>query len=253
MRRLTVYVLGCLSAAPACAQSGYPLYDATLGTLPAGQPWLAYASNGIITGGSAGQSYVAGQGVRLTTDAVVAAGYSNYLPTGVLKNATFPVLDRTAGFRLDWTVQLHQETHASSDRAGFSTTLLSGDRRGIELGFWANEVWVQNGGFTHGESATWNTGQTTNYSLTIQDNSYQLLANGSTILTGSLRDYSSFGTPYNLSNFVFLGDNTSSASADVTLGHVMLFTPVPEPTGLLVGVAVLGGIVARYRNRRRVG
>jgi hypothetical protein len=66
----------CLLAAPAVAQPSYTLYDPTLGTLPAAQPWLVYADNAIISGGSASQTYFAGQGIRLVTDSAVAAGYS---------------------------------------------------------------------------------------------------------------------------------------------------------------------------------
>ncbi|MFO0852386.1 MAG: PEP-CTERM sorting domain-containing protein [Gemmataceae bacterium] len=249
MPKAAVAALVLLTAAPAVAQTTTTLYDPTAGTLPAAQPWLTYADNGFLTGGTASQTYVSGQGARLTTDAAVSAGYSNYLPLPpILKNAAFPVLDRTAGFSLSFTVQVHQETHASANRAGFSTILLANDRQGIELGFWQNEVWAQAVGFTRAESAAWDTTQATDYALTVQGGTYQLTANGSPLLTGSVRDYSGFGTPYNLPNYLFLGDDTSSAAADVTLGRVTLVTPVPEPTGLLaVGAAVIGGGLMRRR------
>jgi hypothetical protein len=194
---------------------------------------------------------VPGQGTRLTTDTAVSAGYSNYLPLPpVPKNASFPVLDRAAGFRLSWTAQVHQESHSSVNRAGFSTILLAGDRRGIELGFWANEVWAQEVGFTRAEAAAWGTGQRTDYTLTVLGDTYQLTGNGTPLLTGPLRDYSPSGTPYNLPSYLFLGDDTSSAAADVTLGRVTVVSPVPEPSGLLaVGVA-LAGVIARRRRRK---
>ncbi|MFO0808913.1 MAG: PEP-CTERM sorting domain-containing protein [Gemmataceae bacterium] len=249
MRHVAV-VLGLLTASPAVAQPLYTLYDPTAGTLPAAQPWLVYADNAILNGGVVSQSYMPGQGAHLTTDAVVAAGYSNYQPLPmVLKNAAFPVLDRTAGFRLNWTVQVQQESHTSVNRAGFSAILLANDRRGIELGFWTTEVWAQEAGFTRAESAAWNTGQPTDYSLTILGNTYQLTANGTPLLTGPLRDYSSSGAPYNLPNYLFLGDDTSSAAADVTLGRVTVLSPVPEPSGLLLGGLALVGIVARRQCR----
>lgn len=250
MRQFAVVALVFLTTSPAVAQTTFTLYDPTAGTLPAAQPWLTYADNAILTGGSAGQAYVSGQGARLTTDAAVAAGYSNYQPLPpALKNASFPALDRAAGFSLSWTAQVHQESHSSVNRAGFSTILLAGDRRGIELGFWANEVWAQEVGFARAEAGTWDTGQRTDYTLTIQGDAYHLTGNGTPLLTGPLRDYSSFGTPYNLPNYLFLGDDTSSAAADVTLGRVTVVSPVPEPSGLLaVGVA-LAGVIAR----RRVG
>ena len=251
VRYFAVVSLVTVFAASSPAQTTYPLYDPTAGTLPAAQPWLAYADNAVLTGGTVGQTYVAGQGVRLTTDTAVAAGYSNYLPIGGLKHSSFPVLDRTAGYRLTWTVQVHQEAHTSTDRAGFSTILLSSDRRGVELGFWGNEVWAQNAGFTHGEGAVRNTGQATEYALTIQGDTYRLDANGDLLLTGTLRDYSSFGVPYNLPSYLFVGDDTSSASADVTLGRVTLLSPVPEPTGVLVRVVGLAGTAAGLGRLRR--
>ncbi|HET6573667.1 MAG TPA: PEP-CTERM sorting domain-containing protein [Fimbriiglobus sp.] len=251
MRHATVVALGFLLTAPAAAQTTFTLYDPTTGTLPAAQPWLTYADNAILTGGSASQSYVAGQGARLTTDAAVSAGYSNYLPfPPVPKNASFPVLDRTAGFSLSWTVQVHQESHTSADRAGFSTILLASDRRGIELGFWTTEVWAQEAGFTRAEAAVWDTGQRTDYTLTIQGDAYRLTGNGTSLLTGPLRDYSSSSTPYNLPSFLFLGDDTSSALADVTVGRVTVVSPVPEPAGLLAVGAALAWVVARRRGRK---
>jgi hypothetical protein len=251
VRNFAAVSLVAVFAASSPAQSTYTLYDPTTGTLPAAQPWLAYADNALLTGGTVSQTYVAGQGVRLTTDNPVAAGYSNYQPIGGLKNSSFPVLDRTAGYRLTWTAQVHQEAHTSTDRAGFSTILLSSDRHGVELGFWGNEVWAQNAGFTHGEGAAWNTGQATEYALTVQGDTYRLDANGGLLLSGTLRDYSSFGVPYNLPSYLFVGDDTSSASADVTLGRVTLLTPVPEPTGALVAVVGLTASAAGLRRLRR--
>ena len=251
MRIAAVIPTALLAAASAAAQASYTLYDHSAGTLPAAQPWLAYADNAFLTGGTVNQTYVAGQGARLTTDAAVAAGYSNFRPTAVLVNPAFPTLDRTAGYRLTWTLQVQQESHTSVNRAGFSTILLSSDHRGIELGFWGNEVWAQEVGFTHAEGAAWNTVQSSEYTLTIQGNSYRLDANGSQLLTGSVRDYSASGVPYSLANYLFFGDDTSSAAADITLGRVSLLTPVPEPTGVLAVGVGLAGVVASIRSAVR--
>ncbi len=100
------------------------------------------------------------------------------------------------------------ESHTSNDRAGFSVTMLGNDGSGIELGFWANEVWAQNANpmFTHGEGVSIDTTIARNYRLQVQGNNYALLSGADTLLAGSVRDYRSSGlVPYNLPNFLFLG------------------------------------------------
>jgi hypothetical protein len=257
VRRLATAAVFALSflVVPAFAQPVYVLYDPALSTLPAAQPWLAYADNAPVTGGTATQTFVAGQGARVVTDAAVSAGYSNYVPLPPApRNPAFPTLDRAAGFRLSWTLRVTQETHQNANRAGFSVILLSSDRRGVELGFWGNEVWSQADSplFTHAEGAAVNTAPATDYVLTILGNAYALTANGAPLLTGPVRDYSALGPPYNLPNYLFLGDDTSSASADVTVGRIALLAPVPEPSGLVLaaaGVVAAGGV--RRRSHRR--
>jgi hypothetical protein len=57
---------------------------------------------------------------------------------------------------------------------------------------------------------------------------YVLRANGTTILTGPIRDYTAFaGFPdvYETPNFLFLGDDTSSASAVAGIRQVILVQP----------------------------
>lgn len=159
-------------------------------------------------------------------------------------------MDRAAGFSLLFELQVNSESHASNDRAGFSVILLSEDSFGIELGFWTNEIWAQSGPtFTHAEGASYDTTAAERlYELQILGSDYRLLADGTQILTGALRDYASFGVPYNLPRFVFLGDNTSSAGADVVLGDVTLLTDVPEPAG--PALLSLLGLVIAIRKRR---
>jgi Domain of unknown function (DUF4347) len=172
-------------------------------------------------------------------------------------NPNFPVLDRTQGYTFNFKVQLNSETTRTAgankdgegldDRAGFSVILLSSDKKGIELGFWSDRIWAQEDGttqkdpsleptnsnpfrtfFTQAEGAAFNTTVATDYNLTIVGDTYTLSSvGGSTILSGKLRDYSAFKpqvlppvtppNPYNLANFVFLGDNTPQAGAAFTL------------------------------------
>jgi Domain of unknown function (DUF4347) len=172
-------------------------------------------------------------------------------------NPNFPVLDRTQGYSFNFKVQLNSETTRTpgankdneglDDRAGFSVILLSSDKKGIELGFWSDRIWAQEDGatqrdpsleptsnnpfrtfFTQAEGATFNTTVATDYNLTIVGDTYTLSnVGGTTILSGRLRDYSAFKpevlgpvtppNPYNLANFLFLGDNTPQAGAAFTL------------------------------------
>ena len=60
-----VFALQLLATA-AVAQPLYVLYDPAAGTLPTAQPWLAYADNTPVSGGTATQTFVAGQGARST-------------------------------------------------------------------------------------------------------------------------------------------------------------------------------------------
>jgi hypothetical protein len=215
------------------------LYDDTQGNLPADQPWLIYGSDSIFSGGSASQVANA-SGVNLTTDNAVSAGYSNTIPIiNTFKNPAFPTLDRSRGFELSFELQVLNEAHVSNDRAGFSVILLADDARGIELGFWEDEIWAQNDTplFTKGEGVGFDTTQSeVRYDLQIIGNQYSLSANGSQLFSSLLRDYSAFGgPPYTLGNYLFLGDNTSSASASVNLGRVtMRAVPEPGTVGLLL-------------------
>jgi hypothetical protein len=181
-----------------------------------------------------------------TTLDTTKSGNSTY--AGWTSNARntlgFPGLDRSEGFQLDFTLQVENESHTSNNRAGFSIIILSEDARGIELAFWQNEIWAQNddatgGLFTHGETTTFPT--TTgpiNYQLVVVKDTYTLTANGAPILNGPLRDYSKFEgfpDPYQTPNFLFLGDDTTSAQARVQLSYVSVTgteraTPATEPS-----------------------
>ncbi len=110
---------------------------------------------------------------------------------------------------------------------------------GIELAFWAGEIWAQDddtqGGslFTHAEGVAYTTTVFSTYDLYIISDTYKLQANNESLLNGRLRDYSNFGglppivpdpirDPYEIPNLIFLGDDTSSASARFKLDYVAL-------------------------------
>jgi hypothetical protein len=143
----------------------------------------------------------------------------------------FPILDRTTGVRVNFTIQVEREMHTSNSRAGFSMILLDQDARGIELSFWENEIWVQSddqtgGLFKHGEGVTFSTTTNlTDYQVTLDEAAYTLTANSETLLSGPLRDYSKFDgfpDPYETPNFLFLGDDTTSAESRVRLGRLSI-------------------------------
>jgi hypothetical protein len=137
-----------------------------------------------------------------------------------------------------FTVQVLTETHVSPHRAGFSALVIGSDLRGIELGFWENEVWAQEGGsinpFTHAEGATFTTtAELIEYRLSVVGESYTLAANGSTVLSGLLRDYTLAPppplplNPYTTANLIFLGDDTSSAQAKIKLRYAAVINAPP--------------------------
>lgn len=221
-------------------QSTLVLYDHTLGGTPNTQGYFSYQAYNLVnifTPPQATQTYTGGYTVLDTTPQKNdAAGYNASLPASL----TF---DRAQGYQVMFAVQVITETHAGSDRnsdgvddrAGFSLIVLSSDKKGIELGFWTNRIWAQEGGsggnlFTQAEGAAFNTTSgVINYTLQILNNTYSLQANSSTILSGAVRDYTAFTgliDPYETPNYIFLGDDTGSAQAKIKLGTVSVTAPL---------------------------
>jgi hypothetical protein len=147
---------------------------------------------------------------------------------GEMTTPAFPILDQTVGTRVNFTMQMDSEAHTNNDRAGFSVIILDKAAKGIELSFWENEIWVKSddatgGLFKHGEGIAFATSALTDYQVLFMGDTYTLTANAEPLLTGPLRDYSAFvgfPDPYQTPNFLFLGDNTTSAQARVRLRFV---------------------------------
>jgi hypothetical protein len=241
MKRLVLCLL--LATCPAADESSANLlYDPGLNSLPDAQGW-AHLSLPVASVRS-----VDGTTTRLDTTSLttISAGYSIISPES---------LDRSQGFELTIDLQLTSETHVSNDRAGFSIILLADDLQGIELGFWGDEIWAQDDSplFTHAEGVPVDTtAALTTYRLRMVGGSYELFASDLSILSGPLRDYTAFtGFPdvYETPNFLFWGDDTTSAQADVRVGTIELaLIPEPGAAALLLSGAVM---VARLRRRRQ--
>jgi hypothetical protein len=212
------------------------LYDAALGGTPDTQGKLAFrASPGVLA------THVFADGCTILDSMASQPDAAGYFADP----RTLPALHRSAGYALRFSVQLVSEYHADSDkdgdgvgdRAGFSVIVLSSDTKGIELGFWEDQIWAQEQGaaeppagmlFTHAESARFDTtSRMIAYTLAVRDDRYELSSDGVTILHGQLRDYTAFEgpvNPYRTPNFIFLGDDTGSARAVVRLASVALTT-----------------------------
>lgn len=172
------------------------------------------------------------QGTILKTTGNIS-NYAGFFYLGSSKQPPL-VLNRSNGYTVTFSVKINSQSSNSNNRSGFSVIVMS-DRLtnetqpyGIELGFWQSSIWAQNVGFTRGESVSFNTTQAVyNYRLSVKDQKYQLFVNNSStpILQGSLRQYQytpppGYLNPYTTPNLIFLGDNSTSASAEVTLTKV---------------------------------
>lgn len=227
------------------------LYDGSSGVLPDHTSWgWSY----VATGGTASMG---GGMANLDTTAndLFAAGWGRTAPFS---------LNASTGFTVRFDVQIVAETHSASsadkngdglaDRAGFSIIVLGSDAKGVELAFWEDEVWAQQDAplFIHStssERAFLDTTALTRYDLTMAGNAYILKAGGTTILSGARKDYSAFTgfpDPYETPDFLFFGDNTSSASGRSGVAWVEA-TPVPEPA--TCAVLAIGALALKRRRR----
>ncbi|MFW6731379.1 MAG: calcium-binding protein [Synechococcus sp.] len=218
------------------------LYKASTDKPPSQQGWLEFGAS--LQGSEA---LTPPHGTLLTSSMFGVAGYSNHSKASpVLINSGFPALDQTLGFKLDFRLRIISESHNNAiNRAGFSVIILDHSviPKGIELGFWANSIFSQAGGSKPFQAVAdringVNTNLATNYSLRILNDNYFLFGNNKLLLSGALQTYGLFpnppGSPYNpymTKDFLFLGDNTSSASANVELGSIAVNTMTAGTNG----------------------
>jgi Ca2+-binding RTX toxin-like protein len=232
------------------------LYDGSLGGTPDNQnKGLTYYGPGITPTYSSGVT-----NLNTLGNNSFQAGFSNYSTSGT--NLTSFTLDRTTGYTISFSAKVTDEARAATanknndgkdDRAGFSVIAISSDGKfGIELGFWKDRIWAQDDGttqknpslepdaaptsnfrtlFTQAEGVGFTTTSLVNYDLTVLGDTYTLFADSNAILSGKLRDYSAFTHPvlpvldvYEKPNFIFFGDNTPSARANIDLNRVAVTT-----------------------------
>jgi hypothetical protein len=188
------------------------LYDAGLGTRPSAQGWTYLADP--IFGAAARESFADGAALLDTTPVVSdKAGWFSNLPP-FPRHSAQPELNAERGFLVSFEMRLGTEQHNTDHRAGFSVIVIAADLSAIELGFWTNQVWAQSGpDFRHAETAELDTATVSKrYDLEIRRGSYRLSLDGAQVLIGELRRYDSFGLPYQIPEFLFFGDDTTSAA-----------------------------------------
>jgi hypothetical protein len=225
-KSLAAITVGCTLLLEATSASAIPLYRSL--TIPSPTPdqqgWR-YLKTPYPTAPSATATTTGGT--------ILNSGNSrNY--AGYFIQSPF-MLERNAGYTVSFSVQINSESHSRDDRAGFSIIVTSNRQTtetqpfALELGFWTNSIWAYNANATRGESVSFNTqSAVTDYMLSIKGDRYWLFTKGSVtpILQGSLRQYTSytpppgFPNPYTTPNLIFMGDDTTSATAQVTIRRV---------------------------------
>lgn len=261
MNPIMISALVALAATPAFGST--VLFQGAGAQLPGAQGFL-YVTNPPF-GAKALQDATGGVTTLDTTaDITESAGYFTHNPiTGDKVHLATPALDRAAGFTLSFDLAILAENHGTNvNRGGFSVIAVTSDRKAIELAFWTTEIWAYNfngADFTHGEGVARDPSlldDLTRYDLVVQGNDYTLKVGGSSILTGSLRDYTAWpgvnlgllGTldPYDKPGMIFFGDDTSQASSKSQLSYIAVGL-VPEPATL----TLLGLGAACVAGRRR--
>ncbi len=267
MTRRVLLGLGVVLAGSSLTSRGLGLYTGLTPTTPNQQGWLMYGADAFVTQIPpvfVDYSNTSGGGTTLATTDAHRAGFSNYsLLTNNLVNTAFPTLDRTTGFdvRVDGLVLNSEQHNAAGDRAGFSVIAISSaaDHKGIEIGFHANEVISQNDGASlfvgQGEVGSVDMTHARNIDLRVTSSGYQLLVDGSLVLSGGLRDYSAFVptppltvNPYILPSYLFFGDDTTSAGASAAFTNIAV--TVPEPAALTLAVFMATAMTPRRRRSK---
>ncbi len=229
------------------------LYDGSLGTLPSAQGFFYQDLPGGIV------PVAVGGATTLDTTPLGDVSMS-----GFFRLSPVP-LDSSLGYVLSFSVDIRAESHTNSERAGFSviavgSNVAPGVPSSIEIGFQDGRVFSQNDTPLFGNPAAESSAFDpvgvgfVDYDLVVLGSSYELFADNTSILAGSLRDYTAFAgilDPYETPNFIFFGDNTTSAQANINFRSAEV-NAVPEPSTAvgLLALGTLAGIGCFVRRRR---
>jgi len=226
------------------------LYNGALSGTPAVQGWNYIADDPTPLFDTVQATHGETGGVTTlnsTPDIQDRAGYFSEIPVlGTFKHPLLGTLDRGGnGYTVRIRARVVEEDHSgSNNRAGLSVIVLSNDSVGLELAFWKDEIWAQDDTpslFIHDEGVPFDTTSAiVTYDLSILGNAYQVFADGVPILSGALRNYSAHSNPvYSETNFIFIGDDTTSASAQAEITYVEVLEQalaVPEPCTLSLAI-----------------
>lgn len=254
-----VLVVTAMSQYAAAAGVGTKLYDASLGTVPSAQGWFNPDTSGFPTFSPNATETIlvngGGNPYALQFDSTHTG--SNGIQDG--NSRTSQHLDTAAGFELSWRLRIVSETHANTNRGGFSLIMVGAQQQhALELAFWSDQVWAYDYapspiGFSHGPGYAVDTTSARNYRLRVLNHEYNLFVDNTLALSGALIDYDSSlpdpFDPYNIANNIFFGDNTSSARAQVELEHITL-SPIPLPGALLMAAPALLLVLGQRRSTR---
>lgn len=200
---------------------------------PDGQPRWHYLTKPLLGSKAIRTSLPDGWRLDTTGETKDSAGFFSLrlpFPGGLMSR---PKIDRRAGVTVHFRLAVRSENHVRPERAGTSLIVISDDLMGVELGFWRNEIWAQLDAplFTHGEGAAAETAAPVDYELKFSGDRYELDAAGRKILEGPLKNYSAFGFPYDRPDFLFYGDDTGSADADMELRALRVEYGTPQVAG----------------------
>lgn len=197
--------------------------------------------------------------------------------TGAQQHPAAQLLDRFAGFRISFHLAIHFEQHdplidqnadGKIDNAGFSIGVISSDLKGIGIQFWEDRIWITEDDaagelelLTQAESIEQPAeilSKLRRYDLEIKGDGYRLRADGKTLLSGRLRDYSGFegiaAPPFGVvnsfdkPNSITFGDATRVSRSQVSIGEITSETPFEpewEPS-IEIEPADGGGFLLRW-------
>jgi hypothetical protein len=240
-KQAAALLLAGLATVLAARATAATLYDASLGSKPSSQGWTPLVL------GTPGSETVAGGLYNLDTTGPGVVYDGNYLVSAM-------PLDTAAGFQLSFNLAVLSETHTDATRSGFSVVVVGNDpTHEIELAFWGDHVWTYDytgGAFVHGADVALDTSVLRNYSLSVSGQQYTLSADGTLLLSGSLKDYTAAGLVYTTPNFIFFGDDSSRGTSSTQVGLITL-SLVPEPAAAWLWLSGLTALALPGRRRQR--